>query len=184
MIQGERIRLRLPDTAADHRLLVEWRNDPAMKPYFYDDEPVSMEGHMRWWAAVSADPAQRFYMIELAEAAPVAIGTTSLLHIDWRNRTAEYGRLKIAPGWQGQGYALEAEMLLMRHAFDFLNLNRVWGHVLDFNERVLKLHTKAGFSQEGCLRQHIYKNGRYYDVVTIGLLAEDFRRQFPGEANQ
>lgn len=181
MIQSKRIRLRLPDTPDDHRLLVDWRNDPTMKPYFYDDEPVSMESHLRWWETVSADPTQRFYMIEAATIGIktvdyVPIGTTSLLNIDWRNRTAEYGRLKIAPPYQGKGYGLEVEYLLMAHAFNFLNLNRVWGHVLANNEQVLRLHAKVGFVQEGCLRGHIYKAGHYMDVVTIGLLAEDFRR--------
>lgn len=187
MIIGKRVRLRLPDTPLDHQLQVEWRNAPAIKPYFYDDEPVSLEGHMRWWESVSVDSEQRFYMIDaLTEAtepytilkSPIPIGTTSLLHIDWRNRTAEYGRLMIgAEEYRGKGggFAFEAEVLLMRHAFNSLNLNRIWGHVLDFNDRVMKLHNKVGFVQEGLLRQHIFKSGKYYDIITIGLLAADFR---------
>lgn len=177
MIEGARVLLRLPDGAGDHRKLVDWRNDAELKQWFYDDEPVSMEGHLCWWAGVRTDPSQRFYMIE---ANGEAIGCLGLLNIDWRNRTAEYGRLKIGnPNFRGKGYAFEAEVLLMRHAFDSLNLNRIWGHVLDNNARVLALHEKVGFVQEGCLQQHIYKHGRYYNVVTIGLLAETFRGLYP-----
>jgi RimJ/RimL family protein N-acetyltransferase len=190
MIVGKRIRLRLPETREDHVLQIEWRNDPEIKPYFYDDEPVSMEVHMRWWEKVSTDSYQRFYMIdavtepsdpyELLEV-PIPIGTTSLLQIDWRNRTAEYGRLMIGDAnyrGKGGGFALEAEVLLMRHAFDSLNLHRVWGHVLDYNERVMNLHHKVGFKEEGRLRDHIYKNGCYYDIIAIGLLAEEFKVLF------
>lgn len=181
MIEGNRIRLRLPEQA-DDALLVAWCNDPVLKPYFYDDEPVSVESHRRWIERVQADNSQRFYVIEAkvhpdgrpAER-PVAIGTTGLLNIDWRNRAAEYGRLKIGDNrYHSGGFGYEAEMLLMRHAFGFLNLNRVWGHVLAYNERVMRLHQRAGFQVDGRLRQAIYKNGCYHDVLVVSLLARDF----------
>lgn len=179
MIYGERVRLRLPETQSDHELLVKWRNDPGMKLVFYDDEPISLETHMRWWAKVSADSSQRNYMIDAIDTEkPTAIGMTSLVGIDTVNRFAEYGRLKIDAAYQRRGYAYEAEVLLMRHAFDTLNLHRVWLHALAYNEAVIKLHEKTGFRHEGCLRQHIFKHRCYYDVVAMGLLVEEFRQKY------
>lgn len=180
MILGKNIRLRLPETDKDHELLVMWRNDPDMKLMFYDDEPVSMDSHLTWWKRVSVDPTQRNYMIDAVDRDNfMPIGMTALVNLDWRNRTAEYGRLKIDARYQKRGYAFDAEMTLMRYAFDSLNLQRVWLHALDYNVAVIQLHLKTGFTQEGCLRQHIYKNGRYYDVMTMGLLADEFRKLFP-----
>lgn len=189
-MRGEKIRLRPPDSPRDHELLVQWRNDPAIAKMFYDDEPVSMDSHLKWWAKVSADLTQRNYMIDALDISPedptnpsgnayIPVGMTALVNMDFRNRTVEYGRLKIDPQYQGRGYAFDAEITLMRHAFDALNMHRVWLHALDYNEAVIKLHEKTGFSHEGCLRQHIYKNGQYYDVVTMGLLAETFQEKFP-----
>jgi len=191
MIRGQRVQLRLPDTEEDHVLQVQWRNQPEISAYFYSDEPVSYEGHIQWWAKLRQDATQRFYMIDaLTEpvepynplAQPIPIGTTSLLDIDPINRTAEYGRLMIGDGnyrGKGGGFALEAEVLLMKHGFYSLNLNRICGYVLEFNKRVMALHYKVGFKEEGLLRQNIYKNGRYYDVIVIGLLAEEFRQLHP-----
>jgi diamine N-acetyltransferase len=191
MIRGQRIQLRLPDTEEDHILQVEWRNHPVISAYFYSDEPVSHEGHMEWWAKIRQDSTQRFYMID-ALTEPIApynpleksvpIGTTSLLNIDLINRSAEYGRLMIGDEnyrGKGGGFALEAEVLLMKHGFYSLNLNRIWGRVLEFNKRVMALHYKVGFKEEGLLRQEIFKNGRYYDVIAIGLLVEEFRQLYP-----
>ena len=177
MIYGERVLLRLPESDEDHELLVNLRNHAAMKRYFYDDEPISMESHLKWWAKVSADPSQRNYMIEATDVGK-AIGLTSLVNIDFINRTAEYGRLKIAANYQRQGYAFEAEVLLMRHAFDTLNLHRVWLHALAYNEAVIKLHEKTGFQHEGCLKGHIFKHGKYEDVVTMAMSAEEFRAKY------
>src|SRR6185436_18823562 len=101
-----------------------WRNDQQMKTMFYDDEPISLETHLKWWAKVSADPSQRNYMIDaLDTGSPIVIGMTALVGIDFVNRHAEYGRLKIDAKWQGKGYAYDAEVTLRRHAFDSLNLH-------------------------------------------------------------
>jgi hypothetical protein len=47
------------------------------------------------------------------------------------------------------------------------------------NEIVLNLHRKMGFKEECLLRQQIFKNGRYLDLVGVGLLAEEFRALQP-----
>jgi RimJ/RimL family protein N-acetyltransferase len=190
----DRIRLRLPEPD-DHPLLAAWCNDPDLTPHFYADEPVSLESHLRWYEGVKNDPNQRFFVIEALVEPPTAseygtpyqyipglkppapIGTTGLLNMDWRSRSAEYGRFKIGDRrYRGNGCGFEAEMLLMRHAFEHLNLNRVYGYVLAYNERVRALHRKTGFVEEGCLRQAVYKRGQYHDLVVVGLLRKDWER--------
>lgn len=184
MILGKNIRLRLPESDEDHLLLVTWRNDPDMKLMFYDDEPISLDTHLKWWSRVSADPTQRNYMIETIPQPGSndvqIIGMTALVGIDWVNRHAEYGRLKIDAAYQRKGYAYDAEVTLMRHAFDSLNLHRVWLHALAYNEAVIKLHEKTGFQHEGCLHDHIFKHGRYLDVVAMGMTENRFHLQHNG----
>ena len=55
-----------------------------------------------------------------------------------------------------------------------MNLNRVWLHVFEFNERAAACYRKCGFQQEGHLRQHRYSEGRYYDVLVMGILRDEF----------
>ena len=187
MIIGRRVRLRQPERSSrDHEILVGWRNDPWAKAFFFEEEPISLESHLRWYDQVAQDRSQRYYVIDaLLEPGTVdhacdpsvLIGTISLPNIDWRNRTAEYGRFLIGhPDYRGGGYGKEAEFLLMDYAFNHLNLNRVWGDVLAGNQVALELDQQMGFRQEGTLRQQVFKNGAYLDVIRVGLLAEDFRR--------
>lgn len=176
MIYGKRIRLRLPETESDHLLMVKWRNDPQIKPAFYNDDPVSLQSHMEWWEQVRHDPTQRNFMVEAIDTEPfTVIGMTALMNINPIFRTAEYARFKIGMEYQGRGYATETEPLFMRYAFDCLNINKVWLHAFTDNATILKLHEKTGFIIEGTLRQHVYKGGCYRDVVTMALFAEDFR---------
>jgi len=190
VITGKKVRLRRPEgRGAHHETLVAWRNDPQIKALFVEEEPISLDSHLAWFDRVAKDASQRFYVIEALIKAgtqdtkldpPILIGTTSLLHIDWRNRTAEYGRFLIGlPEYRGGGYGKEAEYLLMNYAFNHLNLNKVWGDVIVGNDVVLNLHRQTGFKKEGLLRQQIFKNGEYADVLRIGLLAEEFRALGP-----
>ena len=60
------------------------------------------------------------------------------------------------------------------NVFENLKLNKLCGEVLGFNDRVLQMHAKFGFKQEGLLRKHICKNDEFVDVVSIGLLKEEW----------
>jgi len=189
MIRYGKIRLRKPETEEDHHLQVEWRNGELARKSFYIEDEVTMAGHMVWHERVMADPDQRFYMIDavteprpskLLLSRPIPIGTTSLLKIDRLHRTAEYGRLLIGRSeYLGGGFASDAEYALMFFAFHHIGLNRIYGEVLTDNHAVLNLHRKLGFQEEGVLRQHIFKRGKFQDVVMVGLLASDLEAVQP-----
>jgi hypothetical protein len=44
------------------------------------------------------------------------------------------------------------------------------------NEAVWKLHESFGFVREALYRDHVWKGGRFQDVVGLGLLAPDWAR--------
>jgi len=73
-----------------------------------------------------------------------------------------------------KGYATEATHLLIGHAFETLNLNRVWLHVYDKNPRALRAYEKVGFKKEGVLRQDHYREGRYWNTIVMAILREEW----------
>lgn len=101
-----------------------------------------------------------------------AVGTILLADIDTQADTAEVGYV-VAPGERGEGYATEAVELCLRHAFDDRGLHRVWAQVNSGNEASQRVLEKAGFRQEGTLREHEYANGRRVDVHYYGLLSSE-----------
>lgn len=173
MIVGKRIRLRAIEYE-DLPLLAKWRNDPDVYRYFYEHEPISLVMQKAWFEDLMQKPDQRFWIIEtLGSYEP--IGTVGLLHIDWRNRKAECGRLLIySEELRGSGYGSETESLILRYFFDHMNMHRLTCEVLGENERGLALHIKFGFKEEGVFRQHVFKSGSYHDVVCIAMLREDY----------
>ena len=101
-----------------------------------------------------------------------AVGTVLLSDVDTQADKAEIGYL-IHPDEQNEGYATEAVDLCLQHAFDDRGLQRVWAQVNEGNEASKRVLEKAGFQQEGLLREHEYANGARVDVYYYGLLPSD-----------
>ena len=101
------------------------------------------------------------------------LGEISLVGID---ATARKCRLVVVlkPENTNLGYGTEAVRLAVRFAFDHLNLQRVALSVQENNPRAIRAYEKAGFVHEGRLRREVYRDGRYYDVLQMGILREEF----------
>ena len=73
-----------------------------------------------------------------------------------------------------KGYGTEAMTLLLKHGFETLNLNRIMLRVYDFNARAQRCYEKAGFVTEGQLRDALYVEGDYRDVLIMSVLRKEW----------
>lgn len=110
------------------------------------------------------------------------IGTAGLMNIDWVNRSAEYGVGIYLPSYWNKGIGTEVTNLVLKYAFEYLNLNRVWLRVLEHNRRALHVYEKCGFIVEGRERQGRYFRGHYWDYVRMSMLAEEYWRRLDNNA--
>jgi UDP-4-amino-4,6-dideoxy-N-acetyl-beta-L-altrosamine N-acetyltransferase len=178
MIIGERIRLRAIE-AEDLPLLVQWRNDPEVYRCFYEHEPLSLAKQRLWYQSFLQRPDEKYWIAETHPAGE-AVGTIALVNLDWRNRRAELGRVLVAPGASRRsGFGREICRLALDYAFRHLNLHRVYLEVFADNEAAVGLYRRLGFREEGCLRQHVFAEGAYRDVLLFAMLAGDFRGDLP-----
>ena len=56
-----------------------------------------------------------------------------------------------------------------------MKLNKLCCEVFCSNETVIKIHEKFGSKIEGTLRKQILKNGKYFDIVTMGILQDEWQ---------
>ena len=101
------------------------------------------------------------------------IGNCAVFDLDWAARSAELGIMIGEKSVWNQGYGTEVMTLLLKHGFETLNLNRVCLRVYAENVRARRAYVKAGFVEEGCMRQAVYKYGRYDDVILMSVLASE-----------
>jgi len=103
------------------------------------------------------------------------IGNIALLNIHPTFRTAE---ISIILGeCRGHGYGTEAIRLLVDHAFIRMNLNRLQAGMVTKNVNSQGAFMNVGFKPDGILRQAYYCEGEYQDVVIMGLIKSDWRKE-------
>jgi RimJ/RimL family protein N-acetyltransferase len=108
------------------------------------------------------------------------VGMVSLTRIDYVHRNAEYNAMVGERASQNRGIGTEATRAMVRHGFFDLNLHRIYVSILRDNISSIRMCEKAGFREEGTIREGAYKNGRYHDLVLMGVLKGEVAA--PGDA--
>ncbi len=110
------------------------------------------------------------------------LGFVRLEYIEWAHG-AGMVRLGIGdPRERGHGYGTEALKLMVRYAFDELNLHRLTAITSDYNPGAVRFLERAGFAVEARLRQALRRDGRRWDALFLGLLRPEWEAQRKGEA--
>lgn len=108
------------------------------------------------------------------QAGAALIGTIGLHHSDRRNGTSEFGIGIYDPSYLSQGYGREAIKLLLDWAFRIQNYRRIWLSTTANNLRAIRAYESCGFVVEGRLRDHVFADGAYVDVVHMGILRSEW----------
>jgi len=175
MIYGERVRLRGVERE-DIPLFVQWLNDPEVIENLSLYLPISTADETRWFEKLAdRPPEEKPLAIEVkTEQGWRLVGNSSFHNIEWPNRAAEIGIFIGDKSLWDQGYGTETVRLLLRHGFETLNLNRIFLRVHEPNTRAARAYEKAGFVREGCMRQAVFKDGRYQDVLLMSVLRSEW----------
>ena len=59
------------------------------------------------------------------------------------------------------------------YAFETFDIARISSGVFTWNPASAQVLEKAGFTLEGKLRQHVFKDGRYTDLLMYGILRDE-----------
>lgn len=105
------------------------------------------------------------------------IGNVSLQQISAINRTAEFAIVLGDRRHWGKGVGRMAGHALLRHAFEKLNMKRIYCGTAATNEGMKRLAVALGMTHEGTRRGHLFLEGSRVDVLEYGILREEFAKQ-------
>lgn len=171
--EGERIYFR-PVEPSDEACLRRWINDPRVWRTLGSILPKNSVVEKSWIESLYKSATDVVFGIVI-KASDELIGVTGLHRIDPINRKAVFGISIGDVSRHNTGYGTEAARLAVRYGFEVLNLNRIELDVLANNFRGIRAYQKAGFQHEGCLRQAVFRDGRYEDIYRFSILAEEYR---------
>ncbi len=174
MFEGKLVRLR-EYRKEDIPLKLSYINDPEILKYVEPGipYPVTLNEELRWFEALSAFRDSYRFAIETA-ADSNYIGDCGINSIDWKNSIASVAIFIGNSACRGKGYGTEAMKLLVDFAFRQVNINKIRLNVYSFNVGAIKSYEKCGFKIEGVLRQELFREGSYHDIIAMGILRKDY----------
>jgi RimJ/RimL family protein N-acetyltransferase len=174
--RGQRIDLR-PIEPDDEPQLRHWINDPKVWATLNHRGPINQVRQREWIDNHGKNSRDYQFGIVVRENGAL-IGTTGLHGVNPVSHSATFGLMIGDTDYHNRGFGTETAQLVLRFAFEELNLNRVQLDVFDFNERAIRVYEKAGYIREGRRRQAFYRHGEYRDVLIYSVLrAEWVQRQ-------
>ena len=152
----------------------KWSNDLKVTRFLGAMRPVTLEADEDEYSRVSKQENDALFTIyEKPRLRP--IGTTSLNHIDYANRTAEFGIMIGDKESWGKGYGTEVARLMLDYGFTCLGLHNICLWVYAANKRGIRAYQRAGFKMAGRVRQGQRLGGQAYDNILMDCLATEFQ---------
>lgn len=170
-MEDGRIYLRLM-TREDTDNIIKWRNRDEVRSQFIYQKLFTKESHEKWIETM-VETGKVVQMIIVLCDGDRPIGSVYVRDIDMEHKKAEYGVFIGETDCLGKGYGTEAAELMREYAFQFLGLHKLMLRVYADNERAIKSYEKAGFVKEAYLKDDVFVQGKYRDIVLMAVFNEE-----------
>ncbi|MBS0287492.1 MAG: GNAT family N-acetyltransferase [Proteobacteria bacterium] len=163
---------KLSDASRVYELLQEKEiiDNTLSIPYPYEKGMAE-----EWIATHDASLKQNDYIYAVVlKETDLLIGTIGLLvSAEFNHGCLGYWLGK--PYW-GQGYGTEMLSRIIEFGFEDLKLHRIYGEHFDNNSASARVMEKNGMVQEGKLREHKLKYGKFVNTNIRGILASEWQK--------
>lgn len=154
------------------------RHAAAFHATFLDEETRRLTGtHHDWtlaelqdWCAGAAERADRLDLAIEDRETGAFLGDLALSQVDQDNANGSF-RIALTTEATGRGIGSEATRLLLDYAFGRVGLHRVQLEVFAFNPRARRAYEKCGFEVEGRMREALFWDGEWHDVLVMAALS-------------
>lgn len=172
-MRGELVALRNVEET-DAPLVLRWMNDEEVTHYMFTGQrPLTLTQVTEELRRQTESASNTVFIVEdLKTRRPVGLG--GLYDIHATARKAEFRVLLGERECWNKGYGTEVTELLTFYGFDRLNLHRIWLGVTAENRGGVRAYQKAGYREEGRLREDLYRNSRYYDSIRMSILRSEY----------
>jgi len=103
------------------------------------------------------------------------IGDIGVSTIDQKNKHAEIGMAIGDKNYWDKGYGTDLVKTILKFCFQELGLNKVFLDVWEENKRAIGCYLRCGFKKDGVLREHVFKDGKYYNKWIMSVLKNEWQ---------
>jgi RimJ/RimL family protein N-acetyltransferase len=177
---GSLVRLAVLDPAADAAVESRWTHDPEFMRLMSADpaRPLHVPQIKRKYEKAHEEKNQFHFGLRALEDDRL-VGVARLRWIEWSNGAGHMELGIGAPADRGKGFGSDGLRLLLRYAFDELNLHLLTATVFEYNPGALRFLERAGFAVAVRRRQAIHRDGRRWDSLLLALARDEWERRTP-----
>ncbi|MDN7242324.1 GNAT family protein [Planococcus sp. N028] len=171
LFHGERVKLAVP-RKEDIGLMLKWGEDADYLRNVDTEMAIPRNSEQLMSEGLPGSNEVYFRLRTIEEDR--LVGFITIYGIEWNNRT---GVLALGIGDaadRNKGYGTDALRLILRYAFHELNLDRVGLEVIEYNAGGIKAYERAGFLVEGRKRSMVYRDGKRFDIIVMGILRSEW----------
>jgi len=160
----------------DAPFILKWHNDPGLRKLARSGAPRMTLKNERKDIRSARRSENEAYLMVIRKSDNRLIG---FIRLNGITSASIRVWLRIIIGdksaW-GKNYASDAMRTVLKWLFYELDIHRVELETYATNKRALRFFEKMGFKREGILREAHFTNGKYYDIISFGLLKKEFKK--------
>lgn len=149
--------------------IMRWRMDEEITKYMNTNPVLTLAGQRKWLASIRENRDVAYWLIQVDQEGAGVINLTGLCSPSGDLGWAYYmGEKRL----RSMKTALSLEMSMYDYVFDCLGKRAVYGDVFSLNQGVIALHKLCGCEIVEEKKNHICKEGVYYDVTFMRMTAD------------
>lgn len=148
-----------------------WRNHEKIRECGFKDDEISPAEHKGFLKKLKTDDRNFYWVMKKDDD---YLGVLSIIKIKPKHRNGYLG-LYSNPfnGTPGVGSLLAK--YLIKIAFEIAKLHTLKLEMMEGNAPAFNLYNKMGFKEEGRLKEFAMKNGKWKDVIIMGIINKETR---------
>lgn len=150
----------------EKKMVRAWRNNENVMKWMFQDHFITEEEHNNFIADLREDKKNIYWLLKNLNGE--YLGIISLNRIDIRNKNAYMGI------YSNPEKNLHAGRLIISYVKEVINkvmpLHTLKIEVTENNEHAINFYKKSGFNEEGRLKEFIFRDGRWLDVIVMGII--------------
>jgi len=160
------IHLKLrPITEDDLNIVLRWRNSEVVRRFMLKDHIITQEEHKKYYHRILKDQSCEWLVAEFRGR---PMGVVCIKEINRKDGTCTWG-MHIGEDMRNSGIGVLMEIHAIDRMVEHHAIRKIWGETLESNRRIILMHKKFGFKEEGVLRKHVRRGEKYEDVIATAL---------------
>jgi len=157
-------------TKEQHKIVLSMRNDTSILKWMYGRHIIKLSEHLKFIKKLKNDKSNHYWLVR--DSSGNYIGVISINKLHTENKNAYLG-IYTNPSIKTKGLGHVLIDCLKYLAFIEFKLHTLKLEVFENNKRAIKFYERNGFIREGLLKEFVYNNKSWINVVIMGITNEN-----------